>query len=74
MRFKKAFLSIACIFALVFIAGYTPAVPVEVNAAKTAEELREELKKKVDVLDQKQLENNFQLANEILRDGIKIYG
>ncbi len=43
MRFKKAFLSIACIFALVFIAGYTPAVPVEVNAAKTAEELREEL-------------------------------
>ena len=43
MRFKKAFLSIACIFALVFIAGYTPAVPVEVSAAKTAEELREEL-------------------------------
>ena len=38
------------------------------------EELREELKKKVDVLDQKQLENNFQLANEILGDGIKIYG
>lgn len=43
MRFKKAFLSIACILALVFIAGYTPAVPVEVSAAKTAEELREEL-------------------------------
>lgn len=43
MRFKKAFLSITCIFALVFIAGYTPAVPVEVSAAKTAEELREEL-------------------------------
>ena len=38
------------------------------------EELREKLKKKVDVLDQKQIENNFQLTNEILKDGIKIYG
>ena len=38
------------------------------------EELREGLKKKVDVLDQKQIVNNFELVNEILKDGIKIYG
>ncbi len=38
------------------------------------ETLREKLKKKVDVLDQKQLENNLALTCEILKDGIKIYG
>lgn len=38
------------------------------------EELRERLKKKVDLLDQRQLEGNFELTNEILKDGIKIYG
>lgn len=38
------------------------------------EELRENLKKKVDVLDQKQIVDNFELTNEILKDGIKIYG
>ncbi|MBQ6707677.1 MAG: helix-turn-helix domain-containing protein [Clostridia bacterium] len=38
------------------------------------EELRDKLKKKVDVLDQKQLVNNFEITNEILKDGIKIYG
>ncbi len=38
------------------------------------EELREALKKKVDVLDQKQLIDNIELTNEILKDGIKIYG
>ncbi len=38
------------------------------------EELREKLRKKVDVLDQKQIINNFELTNEILKDGIKIYG
>lgn len=38
------------------------------------EELREGLKKKVDVLDQKQIIDNFELTNEILKDGIKIYG
>lgn len=38
------------------------------------EELRGALKKKVDVLDQKQLVDNFELTNEILKDGIKIYG
>ncbi len=38
------------------------------------EELREQLKKKVDVLDQKQIMGNFELTNEILKDGVKIYG
>ncbi|MBE6593193.1 MAG: helix-turn-helix domain-containing protein [Ruminococcaceae bacterium] len=38
------------------------------------EDLREKLKKKVDVLDQKQIAANFALTNEILKDGIKIYG
>lgn len=38
------------------------------------EELREALKKRVDVLDIRQIENNFDLTNEILKDGIKIYG
>ncbi|MBE6768221.1 MAG: helix-turn-helix domain-containing protein [Ruminococcaceae bacterium] len=38
------------------------------------EELRESLKKKVDVLDQRQLEKNFALTQEILKDGVKIYG
>ncbi len=38
------------------------------------EELRENLKKKVDVLEQKQLVDNFELTTEILKDGIKIYG
>ncbi|MBE7052467.1 MAG: helix-turn-helix domain-containing protein [Ruminococcaceae bacterium] len=38
------------------------------------EELRERLNKKVDVLNQKQLKDNFELTNEILKDGIKIYG
>lgn len=38
------------------------------------EELREQLKKKVDVLNQNQIINNFELTNEILKDGVKIYG
>lgn len=38
------------------------------------EELRGALKKKVDLLDHKQLKENFDLTNEILKDGIKIYG
>ena len=38
------------------------------------EELRNALKKKVDVLDQRQIVNNFELTNEILKDGIKMYG
>jgi predicted nucleotidyltransferase len=38
------------------------------------EELRESLKKKVDLLDLNQLNNNEVLVKEILKDGIKIYG
>ena len=38
------------------------------------ERLREELKKKVDLLNVNQLENNTTLLNEILKEGIKIYG
>ena len=38
------------------------------------EELRTALKKKTDVLNIAQLENNPTLLNEILKDGIKIYG
>lgn len=38
------------------------------------ETLRTNLKKKVDVLDTRQLENNSALTNEILKSGIKIYG
>lgn len=39
-----------------------------------AEKLRESLRKKVDLLNIEQLVNNQVLLNEILRDGIKIYG
>ena len=38
------------------------------------ETLRESLKKKVDLLDIAQLNNNPKLVQEILRDGVKIYG
>ena len=38
------------------------------------EELRENLKKKVDLVDIHQLNNNETLIKEILKDGIKIYG
>ena len=38
------------------------------------ERLREELKKKVDVLNVTQLDGNPELMNEIFKDGIKIYG
>ena len=36
--------------------------------------LREKLKKKVDLLDIAQLNNNAALVQEILKDGVKIYG
>ncbi len=39
-----------------------------------AERLRETLKKKIDLLDVKQLLNNEELLKEVLKDGIKIYG
>lgn len=38
------------------------------------EVLRERLKKKVDLLDIAQLNNNATLVQEILKDGVKIYG
>ena len=38
------------------------------------EALREALKKRVDLLDETQLDNNNALVKEILHDGIKIYG
>lgn len=38
------------------------------------ESVREKLKKKVDMLNQAQIKDNFELVNEILKDGIKIYG
>ncbi|MBQ9551835.1 MAG: nucleotidyltransferase domain-containing protein [Clostridia bacterium] len=38
------------------------------------ETLRERLKKKVDVLNREQLNQNDALLDEILKDGIKIYG
>lgn len=36
--------------------------------------IRERLKKKVDILNREQLNNNPDLINEILKDGVKIYG
>ena len=36
--------------------------------------MSEQLKKKVDLLDIAQLDNNSALVQEILKDGIKIYG
>jgi len=39
-----------------------------------AERLRERLHKKIDLLDLKQLTGNEELLNEILKDGIRIYG
>ena len=38
------------------------------------ESIREGLKKKVDVLNSEQLNENPDLVNEILKDGVKIYG
>ena len=38
------------------------------------ETLREKLRKKVDLLDIAQLNNNPKLVQEILKDGVKIYG
>ena len=36
-------------------------------------ELREELKKKVDLLRLSDIQNNYELINEVMQDGIKIY-
>ena len=51
------------------------AMPVDgMKFFELIEVLREQLKKKIDLLDIAQLENNTTLVQEILRDGIKIYG
>ena len=51
------------------------AMPVDgMKFFELIEVLREQLKKKIDLLDIAQLENNPTLEQEILRDGIKIYG
>ena len=38
------------------------------------EEIRVALNKRVDILDMAQLRDNLELTEEILKDGIKIYG
>lgn len=51
------------------------AIPVDgMKFFELIELLREKLKKKVDLLDIAQLNNNPTLVQEILKDGIKIYG
>ena len=51
------------------------AMPVDgMKFFELIEVLREQLKKKIDLLDIAQLENNPALVQEILRDGIKLYG
>ena len=51
------------------------AMPVDgMKFFELIEVLREQLKKKIDLLDIAQLENNPALVQEILRDRIKIYG
>ena len=51
------------------------AMPVDgMKFFELVELLREKLKKKVDLLDIAQLDNNLTLVQEILKDGIKIYG
>ena len=52
-------------------------VSIPIDATKffeLVETLREKLKKKVDLLDLGQIDNNSALVKEILKDGIKIYG
>lgn len=52
-------------------------VMVEISGIRfygMVEELRQSLHKKVEVLDIDQLKGNIELTNEILKDGIKIYG
>lgn len=51
------------------------AMPVDgMKYFELIEILREQLKKKIDLLDVTQLDNNPTLVKEILKDGIKIYG
>lgn len=41
---------------------------------KVTEQCKQALQKKVDILNREQLHDNPELINEILKDGIKIYG
>lgn len=51
------------------------AMPVDgMKFFELIERLREQLKKKIDLLDVAQLDKNPTLVREILKDGIKIYG
>jgi len=51
------------------------AMPVDgMKFFELIELLREQLKKEIDLLDIAQLDNNSALVQEILKDGIKIYG
>ena len=51
------------------------AMPVDgMKYFELIEILREQLKKKIDLLDVTQLDNNPTLVKEVLKDGIKIYG
>ena len=51
------------------------AMPVDgMKFYELIEMLREQLKKKIDLLNIEQLDNNPMLVQEILKDGIKIYG
>ncbi len=51
------------------------AMPVDgMKFFELIEILREQLKKRIDLLDVAQLDNNPTLVKEILKDGIKIYG
>ena len=50
-------------------------MPVDgIKFFELVEVLREQLRKKVDLLDLSQLEGNPTLVHEILNDGVKIYG
>ena len=49
---------------------YPPPCPLK---KKQREKMRERLNKRIDLLKVNQLENNIELLNEILKDGIKIY-
>ena len=52
-------------------------ISANVNGLKfygLVEEIRTALHKRVDVLDMNQLKDNIELTEEILKDGIKIYG
>ncbi len=84
---KKVFIKYDVEYAILFgsyakeTAGEKSDVDILLSAPATglrffalAEELRKELKKKVDLLDISQLEGNFELTKEILKTGVRLYG